>query len=104
MMDTFEAKGRNNEKKENRYNDTLRLIQYAQNGDAKAKEDLVNSNIALVKSIVKDFKQGYEYEDLFQIGVIGLIKAINNYNPEFNVQFSHSRSHDHGRDKEISPG
>ena len=40
MMDTFEAKGRNNEKKENRYNDTLRLIQYAQNGDAKAKEDL----------------------------------------------------------------
>ena len=90
MMDTFEAKGRNNEKKENRYNDTLRLIQYAQNGDAKAKEDLVNSNIALVKSIVKRFlNRGYEYEDLFQIGVIGLIKAINNYNPEFNVQFSH---------------
>ena len=89
MMDTFEAKGRNNEKNENRYNDTLRLIQYAQNGDAKAKEDLVNSNIALVKSIVKRFlNRGYEYEDLFQIGVIGLIKAINNYNPEFNVQFS----------------
>ncbi|NLO83768.1 MAG: RNA polymerase sporulation sigma factor SigF [Clostridiales bacterium] len=88
-MCTFEAHNRNNEEKEVRTDETIRLIQYAQNGDAKAKEELVNNNIALVKSIVKRFlNRGYEYEDLFQIGVIGLIKAINNYNPEFNVQFS----------------
>lgn len=88
-MDTFEAYEQDDGKKAVEYNEMLKLIQDAQNGDSRAKEELVNGNIALVKSIVKRFlNRGYEYEDLLQIGVIGLIKAINNYNPEFKVQFS----------------
>ena len=61
----------------------------AQQGDEKAKERLVEKNIALVKSLVKKFlNRGYEYEDLFQLGSIGLVKAIYNYNPSYNVRFS----------------
>lgn len=71
------------------HEETLSLIKKAQNGDAEAKEILVQKNIALVKSLIKKFlNRGYEYEDLFQLGSIGLIKAIHNYNPEYNVRFS----------------
>lgn len=85
MMDTFESFDR----EKGNENEILDLIVKAQGGDEQAKEELVKRNIALVKSIVKRFlNRGYEYEDLFQIGVIGLIKAINNYDPKFNVQFS----------------
>lgn len=85
MMDTFESFDR----EKGSENEILDLIVKAQGGDEQAKEELVKKNIALVKSIVKRFlNRGYEYEDLFQIGVIGLIKAINNYDPKFNVQFS----------------
>ncbi|MFO7154956.1 MAG: sigma-70 family RNA polymerase sigma factor, partial [Caldicoprobacter oshimai] len=88
-MDTFEAFDRGKGKETLLQNEILDLIVKAQDGDEKAKEELVRRNIALVKSIVKRFlNRGYEYEDLFQIGVIGLIKAINNYDPKFNVQFS----------------
>ncbi|MBM7581352.1 RNA polymerase sporulation-specific sigma factor [Caldicoprobacter guelmensis] len=84
-MDTFESFDR----EKGNENEILDLIVKAQGGDEQAKEELVKRNIALVKSIVKRFlNRGYEYEDLFQIGVIGLIKAINNYDPKFNVQFS----------------
>ena len=61
----------------------------------EAKEDkeklgiLVQQNSGLVWSIVKRFlKRGYEAEDLYQIGSIGLIKAIKNFNPEFEVKLS----------------
>ncbi|SFP58487.1 RNA polymerase sporulation sigma factor SigF [Caldicoprobacter faecalis] len=88
-MDTFEAFDRGKGKETLLQNEILDLIVKAQDGDEKAKEELVRRNIALVKSIVKRFlNRGYEYEDLFQIGVIGLIKAINNYDLKFNVQFS----------------
>jgi len=71
------------------HEETLELIEKAQNGDNEAKEILVRKNIALVKSLVKKFmNRGYEYEDLFQLGSIGLIKAIQNYEPKFNVRFS----------------
>src|SRR5690554_5263529 len=71
------------------HDETLDLIQKAQDGDSDAKEILVKRNIALVKSLIKRFlNRGYEYEDLFQLGSIGLIKAIHNYNPEYNVRFS----------------
>ncbi|HHY82348.1 MAG TPA: RNA polymerase sporulation sigma factor SigF [Clostridiales bacterium] len=71
------------------HEETLALIEKAQNGDNEAKEILVRKNIALVKSLVKKFmNRGYEYEDLFQLGSIGLIKAIQNYEPKFNVRFS----------------
>jgi RNA polymerase sporulation-specific sigma factor len=71
------------------HDQTLELIQKAQQGDEEAKEILVKKNIALVKSVVKRFlNRGYEYEDLFQIGTIGLIKAIQNYDAQYEVRFS----------------
>jgi len=71
------------------HDETIDLIAKAQAGAERAKEELVRRNIALVKSIVKRFlNRGHEYEDLLQIGVIGLIKAIKNYNPAYNVRFS----------------
>lgn len=71
------------------HDETLSLLEKAQQGDEKAKERLVEKNIALVKSLVKKFlNRGYEYEDLFQLGSIGLVKAIYNYNSSYNVRFS----------------
>jgi RNA polymerase sporulation-specific sigma factor len=71
------------------HEDTMALIQKAQDGDGEATEILVRKNIALVKSLVKKFlNRGHEYEDLLQLGCIGLIKAIQNYDPTYNVRFS----------------
>ncbi|NLB42868.1 MAG: sigma-70 family RNA polymerase sigma factor, partial [Clostridiales bacterium] len=71
------------------HEETMALIQKAQYGDAEAKEILVRKNIALVKSLVKKFlNRGHDYEDLLQLGSIGLIKAIQNYDPSYNVRFS----------------
>lgn len=68
---------------------TVELIKNAQHGNDAALEELVSSNAALVKSIVKRFiNRGVEYDDLFQVGSIGLIKAIKNFNGDFNVRFS----------------
>ncbi len=67
----------------------LHLIQAAQTGDSSARERLVIGNMALVKSIVKRYLgRGTEYEDLAQIGTIGLLKAIDGYNAAYNVRFS----------------
>lgn len=71
------------------HQDTMLLIERAQGGEQQAVDILVEKNIALVKSIIKRFlNRGYEYDDLFQIGVIGLIKAIKNYDDQYNVRFS----------------
>ncbi len=68
---------------------TLRLISAAQAGDEQAKETLIEKNIPLVKSIVKGYLgRGTEYEDLFQLGSLGLLKAILNYDASFGVRFS----------------
>lgn len=68
---------------------TLELIKLAQAGDAKAKEDIINENMGLVWSIVKRFtNRGYEAEDLFQIGSIGLLKCIDKFNLDYDVKFS----------------
>jgi RNA polymerase sporulation-specific sigma factor len=68
---------------------TLELIKKCQDGDKDAKDLLVKANIGLVAVIVKKFlNRGYEYEDLFQIGCIGLIKALKNFDASFNVKFS----------------
>lgn len=65
------------------------LLEMAQKGDKKARDTLVEENVGLVWSIVKRFtNRGYEPEDLFQIGVIGLIKAIDYFNMDFEVKFS----------------
>lgn len=71
------------------HEETLKLIEQAQNGDDEAKETLVIHNTALVKSIVKKFLgRGIDFDDLYQIGCIGLIKAIINYKYEYGVRFS----------------
>lgn len=71
------------------HEETLRLIKAAQDGSDEAKEKLVVHNTALVKSIVKKFLgRGVDFDDLFQIGCIGLIKAIINYKYEYGVRFS----------------
>lgn len=68
---------------------TKELILLAQSGDADAKETLLKENIPLIKSIVKQYKgKNIEYDDLMQLGSLGLVKAINNFNPEFGVRLS----------------
>ncbi|MED9904045.1 MAG: SigB/SigF/SigG family RNA polymerase sigma factor [Lachnospiraceae bacterium] len=65
------------------------LIEKSQAGDKTAREILIESNLGLVHHIVKRFTgRGYEAEDLFQIGTIGLIKAIDKFNLSFEVKFS----------------
>ena len=65
------------------------LIKKALNGDIEAKTKIVEKNIGLVWSVVKKFSgRGTELEDLFQIGCIGLIKAIDKFDISFDVKFS----------------
>lgn len=65
------------------------LIEDAKAGDRQAQAFLVEKNVGLIWSIVKRFQnRGYEVEDLFQIGSIGLIKAINKFDSSYNVKFS----------------
>lgn len=88
MMNTI-PEFREEDRKLLSHEETLILIEKAQNGDDEAKEILVRKNMALVKSLVKKFlNRGHDYEDLFQLGSIGLIKAIQNYDAKYNVRFS----------------
>lgn len=65
------------------------LIERAQAGEKEAREVLVEQNLGLVRHIVKRFSgRGYEVEDLFQIGVIGLMKAIDKFDTGYEVKFS----------------
>ena len=68
---------------------TRELIAKAHNNDKEAREKLVTDNLGLIWNIIKRFKgRGIEQEDLFQIGCIGLIKAIDNFNLDMDVAFS----------------
>ena len=68
---------------------TKELILLSQSGDIEAKEILLKENIPLIKSIVKRYKgKNIEYDDLMQLGSLGLVKAINNFNPDFGVRLS----------------
>ena len=64
------------------------LLALAKKGDKDAKEKLVVANIRLVLSIVKRFSNRAGSDDLFQSGMIGLMKAIDGFDPKFNVRFS----------------
>lgn len=65
------------------------LIERAQAGEKEAREVLIEQNLGLVRHIVKRFVgRGYDPEDLFQIGVIGLIKSIDKFNTGYDVKFS----------------
>lgn len=69
--------------------ETLDLIEKAKSGDKNVQSILVEKNVGLVWSIVRRFQnRGYETEDIFQIGCIGLIKAINKFDSSFDVKFS----------------
>lgn len=68
---------------------TLALIQKAHEGDKQARDTIFEENVGLIWSIVKRFNnRGVELEDLFQIGCIGLLKAVDNFNLAFDVKFS----------------
>lgn len=69
--------------------ENIRLITEAQSGDENAKTALINEHSPLIKSIVRHYKnKGVEYEDLFQLGCIGFLKAVKNFSTEYNVRFS----------------
>ncbi len=68
---------------------TLNYIKLAKNGDEQAKSILIEQNSPLVKSIVKRYiGKGVEYDDLYQLGCMGFIKAISNFDESFGVKFS----------------
>ena len=69
--------------------DTYRLIKEAQSGNGTAREQLIEQNTGLVKNIALKFiGTGYEFEDLLQIGFIGLLKAVDRFDTQYNVMFS----------------
>ena len=68
---------------------TLQLILEAQNGSEDAKEQLIKENMGLIWSVVRKFSnRGYEADDLFQIGAIGLLKCISKFDLTYEVKFS----------------
>lgn len=69
--------------------ETRQLLQRAQSGDTAAREKLISGNLRLVLSVVQKFaNRGESMDDLFQVGCIGLIKAIDCFDLNQNVQFS----------------
>jgi RNA polymerase sporulation-specific sigma factor len=65
------------------------LLHRVKRGDAKAREELINGNLRLVLSVIQRFSaRGDNPDDLFQVGCIGLIKAIDNFDVELGVKFS----------------
>jgi RNA polymerase sporulation-specific sigma factor len=69
--------------------ETMKLIEMAHEGDKAARDQLVTENFGLVWSIVRRFiGRGYEPEDLFQIGCIGIMKAIDKFDMSYDVKFS----------------
>lgn len=69
--------------------ETQELLIQTKNGDEAARERLINCNLRLVFNLVQRFaNRGYEQEDLFQIGTIGLMKAIDKFDQRYEVKFS----------------
>ena len=71
------------------HEETLALIKTAQQGDVRARDRLVKHNLGLIHSVVHRFSdRGVEGDDLFQIGAIGLLKAIDRFDTSYGVRFS----------------
>lgn len=69
--------------------ETLNLVAMAQAGNDNAKEILITENSPLIKSVIRRYKnKGVEEDDLYQLGSMGFVKAINNFSAEYNVKFS----------------
>ena len=65
------------------------LLRRAHDGDSGAREELINGNLRLVLSVIQRFtNRGENLDDLFQVGCIGLIKSIDNFDVSQNVRFS----------------
>ena len=74
--------------------DTLELLKKARSGDRVARNQLVEQNVGLVWNIVKRFHgRGYEADDIFQIGCIGLIKAIDHFDLSYDVNVRSANDH-----------
>lgn len=68
---------------------TIELIGQAQKGSEEAKAQLIEHNSPLIKSVIRRYRnKGVEYEDLYQLGCIGFLKAIKNFSLKFEVKFS----------------
>lgn len=79
----------NFKREEFNYEDNSQLLPLAKSGDKNAMNRMIEMNLPLVSSLSKKFlNRGYEYDDIFQIGCIGLVKAIKNFDDKFNVKFS----------------
>lgn len=71
------------------YDENAQLLLLAKEGDNNAMNRLIEMNLPLVSSLSKKYaNRGYDYEDIFQIGCIGLVKAVKNFNFEYKVKFS----------------
>lgn len=70
------------------HEEMINLFKRYQSGDKEAKEELVNGNLKLVLSILKKYNSRDNLDDLFQIGVVGLIKAVDNFDLSHEVRFS----------------
>ena len=69
--------------------ETIALLQKAKEGDMEAREKLIAGNLRLVLSVLQKFSgRGEHVDDLFQVGCIGLIKAIDHFNTDLDVRFS----------------
>lgn len=65
------------------------LLEKSKNGDMAARQEMIDGNLRLVLSIIQRFTtRGENLDDLFQVGCVGLIKAVDNFNTELDVQFS----------------
>lgn len=71
------------------HSETIIFLRRAKEGDALAKEKLIVENSSLIRCIVKRFLgRGVEYDDLFQLGALGFLKAVYNFDESFDVRFS----------------
>ena len=69
--------------------ETDALLRRAAGGDKQARDELIRGNLRLVLSVIQKFSnRGENADDLFQVGCIGLIKAIDNFNTDLDVRFS----------------
>ena len=68
--------------------ETEKLLKKCADGDKIAREELISGNLRLVLSVVQRFVGRGSPDDVFQVGCIGLIKAIDNFNTEVGVKFS----------------
>ncbi|ACB86417.1 RNA polymerase sporulation sigma factor SigG [Natranaerobius thermophilus] len=69
--------------------ETQKLFERLEQGDEQAKQELINGNLRLVLSVINKFKnRGENLDDLFQVGCLGLVKAVDNFDPKQGVKFS----------------